>query len=171
MSQRVQENLIAGALLLIFASYTFLCLEFGPNARLVPLPIAILGCILVLTQLLKLNISSIRRRTSEAAAGPPDPVSTGATMQSPATKPTGRSQRELHAFGCVVGFVLLIALLGPVVAVFLFSSGYLFFTRHATRGKALLAGGVFTAIIYLLFVVGLQLQLYNGILEPLIGRY
>jgi hypothetical protein len=30
---------------------------------------------------------------------------------------------------------------------------------------------VFTAVVYLLFVVALEVQLYHGILEPLVERF
>jgi len=142
MTRRVQENIVAGLLLCIFAGYIIMCLGFGPNARLVPLPMAIFGFVLVAVQIIRQNL------------GPTD------TAQD--------LRRELWAFGGVVIFVCLIALLGPIAAVFLFASGYLFLSRHAGIGKAVAVSGVFTVTLYLLFVVGLQLQLYHGILRPLI---
>jgi len=168
MSQRLQENLIAGTLLVIFTVYIFMCLQFGPNARLVPLPMAILGFFLVAAQILKLNVgpasdSGLDSSTLEAVTDQPAPV--------PTEKPASKAYRELQAFGCIATFVALIAILGPVIAVFLFSGGYLFITQHASPGKALMTASLFTAIIYVLFVVGLQLQLYHGILEPIFGQY
>jgi hypothetical protein len=168
MSQRLQENLIAGALLAIFTVYIFMSLQFGPNARLVPLPMAILGFFLVAAQILKLNVGSagdsgLDSNTLEAITDESAPVSS--------EEPGSNAYRELQAFGCIAAFVALIAVLGPVIAVFLFSGGYLFFTQHASPGKALMTASLFTAIIYVLFVVGLQLQLYHGILEPIFGQY
>jgi len=142
MSRRVQENIVAGLLLCIFAGYMIMCLGFGPNARLVPLPMAIFGFLLVVAQIVRQNLGS--------------------------TDTEQDSRRELMAFGGVAIFVCLIALLGPIVAVFLFASGYLFLSRHAGIGKAVAVASVFTLTLYLLFVVGLQLQLYHGILKPLI---
>jgi len=142
MSRRVQENIVAGLLLCIFVGYIIMCLGFGPNARLVPLPMAIFGFILVAAQIIRQNLGS-----TDAGQG---------------------SRRELWAFGGVAIFVCLIALLGPIVAVFLFASIYLVLSRHAGIGKAVVIAGVFTTTLYLLFVVGLQLQLYHGILNPLI---
>ncbi len=159
MSQRAQENLIAGALLLVFGGYTVVCLGFGPNARLVPLPMAVLGFLLVAGYLVNLNIGCTKLALAELSVG-----ETG-------KETSGRARREIQAFSGVAAFVLLIVLLGPVIAVFLFSSGYFFFTRHTTPTKSLIAAGLFTATIYLLFVVGLQLQLYHGILEPILSQY
>lgn len=175
MSRRAQENIVAGLLLGIFAGYMIMCLEFGPNARLVPLPMSILGFILVATQIIRQNLGSPEGRPfglydllrGASLTGEAD-VDKAVT---PDIETEQDSQRELLAFGCVVIFVCLITLLGPIVAVFLFVSGYLFFSRHSEIGKAIVVASVFTMMIYLLFVVGLQLQLYHGILEPLIDRY
>jgi hypothetical protein len=142
MTRRVQENIVAGLLLCLFAGYIIMCLGFGPNARLVPLPMAIFGFVLVAAQIIRQNLGS-----TDTAQG---------------------SRRELWAFGGVAIFVCLIALLGPIAAIFLFASGYFFLSRHAGVGKAVAVAGVFTITLYLLFVVGLQLQLYHGILRPLI---
>ncbi len=160
MSPRAQENVIAGSLFCIFAGYTAMCLQFGPNARLVPLPMAILGLVFVAVQLIRINLGSQFDVADDASRD--SDATTLATDRD--------TRRELQAFGCVVVFVCLVALLGPVVAVFLFSSSYLIPSGHAGIAKAITAASVFTAVIYLLFVVALQLQLYHGILEPLVER-
>ena len=153
MTPRIQENLIAGALLVIFGVFALICLRFGPNARLVPLPMALLGFVLVLGYLLTLNIR---------------PTATVTTVKNETDGELSKqSPRELQAFAGVTAFVVLIALFGPVIAVFLFSSGYLVFSGHAFPARSIVIATIFTTIIYLLFVVGLQLQLYHGILEPI----
>ena len=43
MSTRTQENIVAVAVLIFFAGYLLITLTLGPNARLVPMPIAVLG--------------------------------------------------------------------------------------------------------------------------------
>ena len=168
MSQKAQENLIAGSLFIIFATYLVLCLGFGPNARLVPLPMAILGLLLVTYQLIQQNWLHSHADSADdsltAADGDGDGNGNGEHDVS------RDSRRELQAFGCVAGFVLLVALLGPLVAVFLFSCGYLVVSRYMRPGKALLTAGVFTTVLYGLFVIGLRLQLYHGILTPLVER-
>lgn len=162
MSKKAQENLIAGSLFIVFAAYLFLCLGFGPNARLVPLPMAILGLLLVTYQLIQQSWVS----------SPPSPGenSVNASDGDSVHDDSRESRRELQAFGCVAGFVLLVAVLGPLVAVFIFSGGYLFVSRYMPPGKALLTAGIFTTVLYGLFVIGLRLQLYHGILAPLVER-
>ena len=56
MSRRVQENIVAGVLLAVFVGYLLMTLTFGPNARLVPLPIAALGTALLIIQLVRQNL-------------------------------------------------------------------------------------------------------------------
>ena len=88
--------------------------------------------------------------------------------KQPSTPPPHQSRREIHAILFVIIFVGLILLLGPVVAVFLFSSGFLSFTGHYPPVKAIWFSALFSVALYLLFAVALQLQLYHGILAPLI---
>jgi hypothetical protein len=66
--------------------------------------------------------------------------------------------------------VLLVVALGPVPAVFVFSAGYLSLTKHFGVVKAVTIAAAFAIAIYLLFVVGLELELYHGLLEPLVSR-
>lgn len=153
MTPRTQENLIAGTLLVVFGAFALMCLRFGPNARLVPLPMALLGFLLVLGYLLTLNIGS-------NIAIPTVKNETNGELCT-------QSRREFQAFAGVTAFVVLTALFGPVIAVFLFSSGYLVFSGYTLPSKSIVIAAIFTAIIYLLFVMGLQLQLYHGIFEPI----
>ena len=55
----------------------------------------------------------------------------------------------LIAFAGITAFVVLIALFGPVIAVFLFSSGYLVFSGHAFPARSIVIATIFTTIIYL----------------------
>jgi hypothetical protein len=67
--------------------------------------------------------------------------------------------------------VALIVALGPVPAVFLFSAGFLAVSKHYPLWKAVASAAAFAITVYLLFVVGLELQLYHGLLEPLVDRF
>ena len=170
MSRRLQENIVAGVLLAVFVGYLLMTLTFGPNARLVPLPIAVMGAALLVIQLVRQNLHGAKELhvdlfaslTGAPAAPEPEPP--------PAGEPDTPLRRELAAGGFVAVFVGLIALLGPVVAVLLFSTGFFALTRHYAPVKALVVGASFTAALYLLFVFGLQLQLSHGLLEPLFAR-
>jgi len=168
MSERCQENLIAGSLFIVFAVYLVLCHGFGPNARLVPLPMAILGLLLVSYQLIQQNW--IRSTVGTANDNRPAAVDSTESNKDDENGAKRDSRLELQAVGCVAGFVLLITLLGPIVAVFLFSSGYLIMSRYMLPGKAIVTAAIFSTVLYLLFVTGLRLQLYHGILTPLVDR-
>lgn len=170
MSARAQENIVAGVVLIIFVGYLLITFSLGPNARLVPMPIAVLGIALVSIQLVRQNLRGARELHVDLFAsltGQPMPEAEPATEPEPASEPGEQFRREVRAVLFVAVFVALIALLGPIVAVFLFSTGFFGLTRHYRPAKALSVGLSFTALLYLLFVVGLQLQLYHGVLEPL----
>jgi len=184
MSRRAQENVVAGLLLCFFIGCIVMSLDFGPNAKLVPLPIASLGLLLVVLQILWQNVAGRRELHIDLFESLTLPVAErvtangAASSESSPTMPdhtptqenqTDQGSREWRAFGFVALFIVLIVLLGPVLAVFLFSGAYLLLSKHCAPWKALVMAAGFTAGVYLLFVIGLQLQLYHGILEPLIA--
>jgi hypothetical protein len=172
MSRRAQENVLAAVLVAVFIGYVAVALTFGPNARLVPLPIALVGLACLIVQIVRQNRPGGLGRN---AFTPLALLTGGRPTEGPeddpaAPAPERDTRRELRAFGFVGGFVALIVALGPVPAVFLFSAGYLAISRHYAVWKAVAAAGVFTAAIYVLFVAGLELQLYHGLLAPLVDR-
>ena len=73
----------------------------------------------------------------------------------------------MQALGFLAAFIGLILLLGPIAAVFLFTTGFFVVTRHFAPLKAVTVAGLCTLALYLLFAVGLQLQMYYGMLAPL----
>lgn len=172
MSRRAQENVLAAVLAAIFVGYIAVTLTFGPNARLVPLPIALVGLGCLLVQIVRQNRPGGLGRNAFTplallTGGRP---TEGADDDPAAPAPERDTRRELRAFGFVGGFVALIVALGPVPAVFLFSAGYLSTSKHYPAWKALAAAAALTAAIYVLFVAGLELQLYHGLLAPLVDR-
>lgn len=176
MNRRAQENVLTAVIAALFVGYLIVALGFGPNARLVPLPIAGIGLLCLVIQIVRQNREGgleknafgpldllVKRRTSEPE---PEPQAGSAPI------PAGRSvARELEAFGFVGLFVALILALGPVPAVFLFSAGFLALSKHYSLLKAVASAAAFALIVYLLFAVGLELQLYHGLLEPLVDRF
>ncbi|HSG66131.1 MAG TPA: tripartite tricarboxylate transporter TctB family protein [Gammaproteobacteria bacterium] len=172
MSRRTQENVLAAVLAAIFVGYIAITLTFGPNARLVPLPIALVGLACLIVQVVRQNrAGGLSRNAFTPLALLTGGRPTEAGDDDPATAPPDRdARRELRAFAFVGLLVALIVLLGPVPAVFLFSTGYLSVSKHYPAWKAAATAGAFTVVIYLLFVAGLELQLYHGLLAPLIDR-
>lgn len=172
MSRRTQENLIAGLLVAVFAAYLLMTLGLGPNARLVPVPIALLGLGFLLIQIVSQNRSDGREfqldlfasLTAGAASSTADAYD---EEESGPRETPGSFTRELQAIGFLTAFIGLILMLGPIAAVFLFTSGFFLATRHFAPLKAVTVAGLCTLALYLLFAVGLQLQMYHGVLAPL----
>jgi len=174
MSRRVQDNLVAVALLALFAGVIWLCQDFGPRARMIPLPLAIFGLILTAIQIVWQNVGSTDELRMDMIEVPA-PDSAGA-QSGPvaATRPAaqrGASWREeARALGIVAVLLALVLLLGPILAVFLFTGGYFLFTRHYSLRAGVIYTAVFTAATYLLFFVALEIQPYHGILAPLFAQ-
>jgi hypothetical protein len=180
MSRRAQENVLAAIVAGIFIGYLIIAAGFGPNARLVPLPIAGLGLLCLLIQVVRQNrAGGLERNTfgplslliGDRAPEPQQDPEQPRAPEAPAAPETPTNVRELKAFGFVGLFVALIVALGPVPAVFLFCAGFLAFSKHYPAWKAIASAGAFAVTVYLLFVVGLELQLYHGLLEPIFDRF
>ena len=177
MTRRTQENVIAGLLVAVFAVYLLMTLSLGPNARLVPVPIALLGLGFLLIQIVSQNRSDGKEFQLDLLASLTAGVASTETEtktetgdgdgESSVEETLPTFQRELQALGFLAAFIGLVLLLGPIVAVFLFTSGYFLATRHFAPLKAVTVAGLCTLTLYLLFAVGLQLQMYHGVLAPL----
>jgi hypothetical protein len=174
MSRRAQENLAAVALFAVFVGVIWMCQDFGPRARMIPLPLAILGVILTVVQIIWQNLGStdglqmnmIAVSAPEAAKKDPEGPADAKTDDGPSHS----WRKEAGAFAIVGALLALVLLLGPVPAVFLFTAGYFALTRHYSFRAALVYTAVFTAVTYLLFFVALEIQPYHGLLAPLVER-
>lgn len=172
MSRRLQENIVILFLLAFFVAVLLTSFGYGPRARLVPVPIAILGIVLTLFQFAwqnlraadTLNIDLLEVLTRRGRN--PDVVA-GSDAEPPAAKPPGTDGRRMAvAFGMVALFVAMIIAIGPIPSIFLFTGAYFVLSGHFRPGKAVLYAALFAAATYIVFVQILQLQLYNGYLEP-----
>lgn len=180
MSRRAQENVLSGLVACIFVGYVIIAAGFGPNARLVPLPIAGIGLLCLLIQIVRQNRKGgLEKNTfgplslliGDRAPEPQRERETETVTESRVETAMPTDVRELKAFGFVGLFVALIVALGPVPAVFLFCAAYLAVSKHYPAWKAIASAAAFAVTVYLLFVVGLELQLYHGLLEPIIDRF
>jgi len=176
MSRRAEENILIAIVACFFVGYLTVTGGFGPNARLVPQPIAAIGLLCLLIQLIRQNRKGgLEKNTFGPLSlligdrAPDAQPTTGAETLKPAMP--HRGARERQAFGFVAAFVALIVGLGPVPAVFVFAAGYLAVSKHFPVWKAIASAAVFAIVLYLLFVVGLELQLYHGLLAPLVDRF
>ena len=166
MSRITQENLIAVLLLALFAGVIVLTLEFGPRARLIPLPLAVFGIVLTLVQLawqnlrstddLQMDLIRVEEPVAAVEAGKPrDPHKT-------------TFARELAATGLVVLLLGLVYVVGLIPAVFLFTAGYLVLSHQYRLVKGLAYAAAFTVVIHLLFIMALQVTPYHGLLQPFV---
>lgn len=166
MSRHLQENLASLLLLALFTGVIVLCQDFGPRARMIPLPLAVFGILLTLLQLawhnfaspedLQMDMISVRAPDAPAAEAP-----RAQEKKSPSWL------REAGAYGMVVLLLVLIFVTGVIPAAFLFTAGYFMVTRYCAWWRSLAYAGVLTVSLYLLFVVALEMQPYHGLLAPL----
>jgi FtsH-binding integral membrane protein len=176
MSRLTQENVVAVLLLIVFGGAIWLCQDFGPRARMIPLPLSIFGIVLTLIQLVWQNVRSTdelqmnmidvahpTRVEEEAADEAPEPD------PSPAKPATFR--REALAYGIVAALIGLVYAIGVVPAVFVFTGGYFVVSRQYGWLAGVIYTSLYTVVIYLLFIVALQVPPYHGLLAPLVERY
>lgn len=174
MSRRAQENVVAAVLLAFFTGVIWLCQDFGPRARMIPYPLAVFGIALTVMQIIWQNLRStdelqmdmlqMLTRKAEQDSAAPQKSEEGA-------KPKSTWRREMTALAIVAALVALILLVGPIPAVFVFTGAYFLLSRHYSWFAGLVYTIAFTLAIYLLFVVALEVQLYHGLLEPLVERF
>jgi len=176
MSRRTQENLIAIAFLLVFLGAIALSLEFGPRARMIPLPLASFGAILALVQLVWQNIGSTDALKMdmievEQPKGLPvrEPDPRTQDRQPPQGEPT--LARRAGAYAIVLALVAMVLAFGPIPAVFVFTLGYFVATRYCAPLPALVYTILFTGALYLLFFVLLEVTPYHGLLAPIMAYF
>lgn len=168
MSRHAQENLVSAVLLALFIGVIVLCQDFGPRARMIPLPLAVFGIVLTLIQLAWHNLGSTDElRMDMISVRAPDAPDAEAALAVPAKKVTW--WHEAGAYGIIGLLVLIIFLVGLMPAVFIFTGGYLWLSGYCSLLRSLVYTTLLTASVYLLFEVALQMQPYHGLLAPWLG--
>lgn len=170
MSRRFQDNVVAAALLVVFGGVIWLCQDFGPRARMIPLPLAIFGLILTLLQIVWQNTRSTDELQMNLLSVPDRAEANAPVATTRASPPTSAWRSEARAYGLVVLLVAIIVAIGIIPAVFVFTAGYFVLTRQYSWVSALAYTAVFTASLYLLFVTALQIEPYHGLIGPLFAR-
>jgi hypothetical protein len=180
MSRRVQENLVAAILLLLFTGVLIMSFDYGPRARLVPVPIAIIGILLTGAQLVWQNLRAadeLHVDVLELVAGRDGSARRKAAQSEAARSEAGEGPgqhslgAQAKAFGIVAALLALFLVLGPLPAIFLFSAGYFTLSGEASWLRGLVYAFVCAALLYLIFGYVLQVQLNRGLAAPLIGQY
>lgn len=170
MSKRAQENFVALTLLVLFGGVIYLCQDFGPRARMIPLPLAIFGIVLTLIQIAWQNLRSTDELQMDLISVD-EPAVAGAECKAPPPSPDIGGPawlRELRAYGIVAALLVLIVVTGLIPAVFLFTGGYFVLTRHYSWTMGLIYTTLFTLSVYLMFVFALQITPYWGLLTPVV---
>ncbi|MEJ2289191.1 MAG: tripartite tricarboxylate transporter TctB family protein [Deinococcales bacterium] len=180
MSRRAQENVVAGALLVAFGAILAISLTYGPQTRMVPVPVAVFSILLIVAQLIVQNRGSeddlhvdvldvLTRRNAHTEAARMN-AAAARPRRSPgaATDVSVIGRREALALGLVLALLALFMLFGPILAIFLFIFGYsAMFGRLRWYATLSLAIGV-SGSLYLLFVVLLHTQLFPGYVPGLL---
>lgn len=167
MSRRAQENLVSVFLLAVFTGVILLCQDFGPRARMIPMPLAIFGIVLVLIQMAWHNFGSTEELQMDmiSVQSPDAPAAETPAKPAAGTKPPW--WRELAAYGMVAALMALIFIVGVMPAAFLFTAAYFGFTGYCSWLRSLVYAAALTLSMYLLFAVALEIQPYHGLLAPL----
>lgn len=171
MSRRLQENIVALVILGIFVAAIVASLDYGARARLVPIPIAAIGILFIVGQIILQNLKSedslhidlLEFLTKQGDAADPALAATAAAPPAVVRRgPTPIS--EFKAFGIVALLVAIFMVLGPIPAMFVFSAGYFIVSRHYAAWKAIAYSAFWTLLVYLVFSTGLKVQLDRNLL-------
>lgn len=168
MSRRAQENLVCLALLAVFVGVVWLAGDFGPRARMIPLPLAIAGIVLTVLQLLWQNLGSTEGLRMDLVRVGETPALDEAP---PATTPPPHRRAELRAYGIVALLIALVFTIGIIPAVFVFTAAYFVASRQYSWLLGLAWTSLFTIAVYLLFIAALQIEPYHGLLAPIVERF
>lgn len=169
MSRHAQENLVSLVLLALFGTVIWLCQDFGPRARLIPLPLAVFGIVLTLIQLVWHHLGRDSAPPAEMISVDAAAIPGGGDGQ-PRTE---RTEEQLGRWGeagayAIVGLLLvLVFTVGIFPAVFLFTVAYLILSGYCTPLRGLAYAAALTVAVYLLFVAVLEMQPYHGLLGGL----
>jgi hypothetical protein len=189
MSRHTQENVFAGILFLFFLAMLVESFNYGPRARLVPVPISILCLVLLTFQIVWQNLRPsqdlqvdalelITGQSKKAAKAQQTETQEKAQMRGEGDEADAAaiawrqfSRSEFAALGIVLLFLSLFLVFGPIPAAFLFSACYFMFTRHWSPIISFLNAALFSGILYFLFGYILGIQLNVGVLSPYIYQF
>lgn len=178
MSRRTQQNIVLIGVLIVFIAAIVACTGYSARARVVPLPIAALGAILTVAQLVLQNLPSLgdlhldalELFTSQPVGVAKPAVGGNGAGPGRAAAPNGmRWRRELTAIGIVLLLTGMFVLFGPFPSIFLFTSGYMVIRRQYRLPLCIIFAALFTLVVYVLFVVALGVQIDNGIVGSMLG--
>lgn len=172
MSRSVREIIAAAIFFALFAWLAWLATDFGPRARMIPLPLAIAGMALAAIQIVLCLAGRPQQRLKMIAldeSALPAADASGGT--SPAAAGSPRPARaEWRAYASIAGLTALVLAVGPVIAIFAFTAGYFLRTHLYSTARSLIYAALFTAGVQVLFFTALQIEPYYGLLAPLMAH-
>jgi hypothetical protein len=166
MSRHAQENLVSLVLLALFGLVLWLCQDYGPRARMIPLPLAVFGILLTLLQLAWHNLGRDGTPQIDMISVDTSAIPGGGDGQPRTERTEEQLGRwgETGAYAIVTALVALVFIAGIFPAAFLFAAAYLILSGYCTPVRGLAYAALMTASMYLLFVIGLEMQPYHGLL-------
>lgn len=179
MQRLIRKNIVEMIILSVFAAAIVACLDYSPRARLVPLTIAVIGALLSLAQIVLQNLRAdedlhvdllaiLTAKKGVPVAVSPPPTGIAALPASGKKSPSLR--RELTAFGLIGLLLVLFVLFGPIPAIFLFIAGFFIGTGQYPAFKAVPIALGCTALIYVIFAFGLDVQFSPGLIDLSFGH-
>lgn len=184
MSRHTQDNVVSVIVMLMLVAFLVISFQYGPRARLVPVPVAVIGLALMVLQLilhntgredrLRVDLMDVVKRgqggakaSEELHEAEEDEAAHTAQEAVGAGRIARPGRRSWIAVGMVVLFTGMVMLVGPLVGIFMFVAGYFGLVSGYRWLYSLLFSGALAAVLYLLFVELLETQLYYGILSPI----
>lgn len=180
MSRRAQENLVLLLIIGLLIAAIVAASDYGPRARLVPIPIAVIGLIMAAGQLFlqnfrpsdNLNIDLmdfVAKRSAEIGIATDETADAGKTADELDAMGRQQFRREIAAFGIVGLLLFLFWLVGPMVSAFLFTAGYFMLSRHFSIVMSLVCAAAFAAAVYVIFSVWLDVNMMGGYFDLSFG--
>ncbi len=166
MTRRLQENLIVLMLLAVLCAVIWVSFDYGERARMVPVPIAVIGILFLLLQLYwqntrpadDLNIDVFEFLTGRKEDTVEDLVESGKGPKAPLSAATAR-RREYIGLGLIVLITALSMVLGAIPMSIIFGLLYFrVFAKYSILNTLLLTAAT-TLSVYLLFDYALGVQL------------
>ena len=173
MSRSAQENLVLVLIVGLLIAVIVAAMDYGPRARLVPIPIAAIGLIMALGQLFLQNFRAdkdlhidlmdfVANRSAEIGIEADESAGKDKSDKEADTRGREMFRREIYAFGFVGLLVVLFWLFGPLVSAFVFTTGYFLLSRHFSITTSLVYSIGFASVVYVIFGIWLDVNLMDG---------
>lgn len=169
-SKKVRNDFIMGCVMLaMFTAFLVASFDFGVRARMVPIPVAISGIVLIIVDQIfsKIIKRKINMDSEELFA---KNVIVGSCNQDKLDR--SNKGTEKIALLLVAGLTLLVCLFGILGGIFLFVTLFFRYRNKAGLAAALAWGLGVTGSIYLVFGIFLQVVFYHGVIfTPIISKF